>query len=152
LGLRAPTATLVVDANIVIREALGSARRSLIRPVAERRLLVTTVRATEEVAGVLGDAKRRGFAGIEAATRAFGSIDIIHPDVSADLVDEAAEALRLAAASRNGSARDAHLLALAWALDADIWSHDRDFAGTGWPSWYNGNLLAALTAGAAAIP
>lgn len=44
----------------------------------------------------------------------------------------------------NGSVRDAHILALAWTLDADIWSHDRDFAGTGWPSWSNGNLRASL--------
>lgn len=36
------------------------------------------------------------------------------------------------------------VLACAWLLDADIWSHDRDFAGTGWPSWSNANLLRVL--------
>ena len=45
-----------------------------------------------------------------------------------------------AVASRNGSTADAHLLACAWAFDADLWSHDRDFAGTGWASWSNANL------------
>lgn len=59
-------------------------------------------------------------------------------------LEEAAVTLRLAVASRNASPRDAHILALAWALDADIWSHDRDFAGTGWPSWSSVNLRAAL--------
>jgi predicted nucleic acid-binding protein len=53
-------------------------------------------------------------------------------------------ALRNAPASRNGSVTDAHLLALAWTLDADLWSHDRDFAGTGWPSWSTSNLLTAV--------
>jgi hypothetical protein len=50
----------------------------------------------------------------------------------------------LAPASRNGSSSDAHVLALAWLAEADIWSHDRDFAGTGWPSWSSANLRAAL--------
>jgi hypothetical protein len=31
-----------------------------------------------------------------------------------------------------------------WLAEADIWSHDRDFAGTGWPSWSTANLRAAL--------
>ena len=43
-----------------------------------------------------------------------------------------------------GSTADAHVPSLAWTLDADIWSHDRDFAGTGWPSWSSANLRAAL--------
>lgn len=58
--------------------------------------------------------------------------------------------LRHAVASRNGSVADAHLLALAWLPEADIWSHDRDFAGTGWPSWSSANLVPAL--GAAVAP
>ncbi|SFU60870.1 PIN domain-containing protein [Methylobacterium sp. 174MFSha1.1] len=62
----------------------------------------------------------------------------------AELLPEAARVLSDAVASRNGSASDAHVLACAWLLDADIWSHDRDFAGTGWPSWSNANLLRAL--------
>jgi predicted nucleic acid-binding protein len=59
-------------------------------------------------------------------------------------VPEAVRVLTEAVASRNGSTSDAYLLACAWLLDADIWSHDRDFAGTGWPSWSNANLLRAL--------
>ena len=59
-------------------------------------------------------------------------------------LEEAGEVLRLAVPSRNGSMGDAHILALAWSFDADIWSHDRAFAGTGWPSWSNANLRAAL--------
>jgi len=66
------------------------------------------------------------------------------------LLAEAADVLRNAVASRNGSVNDAHILALAWTYDADIWSHDRDFAGTGWPSWSSANLAAALAAEAGA--
>jgi predicted nucleic acid-binding protein len=66
-----------------------------------------------------------------------------------DVLEEAARMLKNAVASRNGSPADAHLLAVAWIYKADIWSHDRDFAGTGWPSWSSANLLAALEASAA---
>jgi predicted nucleic acid-binding protein len=40
-------------------------------------------------------------------------------------------ALRDTAASRNGAIRDAHVLALARCVEADVWTTDRDFAGTG---------------------
>ena len=62
----------------------------------------------------------------------------------AALVVDAARALLLGPPSRDGKTTDAHILALAWSADADIWSHDRDFAGTGWPSWSSANLRAAL--------
>jgi len=52
--------------------------------------------------------------------------------------------LRDAVGSRNGSTKDAHVLALAWEVLADIWSADRDFAGTGVASWSTPNLLRAL--------
>ena len=54
-------------------------------------------------------------------------------------------ALRDAVASRNGSTRDAHVLALAWSADADIWTTDRDFAGTGVATWSTPNLMRSLT-------
>jgi predicted nucleic acid-binding protein len=56
----------------------------------------------------------------------------------------AAIALRDSIPSRNGSTNDAHILALAWSANAEIWSHDRDFAGTGVASWSTLNLLTAL--------
>jgi predicted nucleic acid-binding protein len=65
-------------------------------------------------------------------------------DVGTTDLEDAQIALRNAVASKNCSTNDAHLLALAWTVDADLWSHDRDFAGTGWPSWSTANLMAAL--------
>ncbi len=70
-----------------------------------------------------------------------------HYDVS---LASAADVLLNAPASRNGSVKDAHVLALAWTYESDIWTHDRDFAGTGWPSWSSANLVAALSDEAAA--
>jgi hypothetical protein len=52
--------------------------------------------------------------------------------------------LKDAVPSRNGSIKDAHVLALAWSVEADIWSTDRDFAGTGIATWSTPNLMRAL--------
>lgn len=71
-------------------------------------------------------------------------LDVPSPERYEHGIAEATDTLRNAVASRNGSMSDAHILALAWTYEADIWSHDRDFAGTGWPSWSNANLAAAL--------
>ena len=59
---------------------------------------------------------------------------------------EAIRALRRAPATGNGSTSDAHILAAAWALDSDIWTHDRDFAGCGVATWSSANLWAAIMA------
>ena len=53
-------------------------------------------------------------------------------------------ALRDAVPSRNGSTRDAHVLALAWSVEADVWTTDRDFAGAGIASWSTPNMMRAL--------
>lgn len=81
---------------------------------------------------------------LEDAAALLELLDAPSADRYKHLLVDAADALRNAVASRNGSASDAHVLALAWTYDADIWSHDRDFAGTGWPSWSSANLAAAL--------
>ena len=63
-----------------------------------------------------------------------------------DLIERCALALEEAVPSRNGSTRDAHVLALAWCLDADIWTTDRDFAGTGVATWSTPNLMRGFAA------
>ena len=60
-------------------------------------------------------------------------------------LSDAERSLREAVASHNGSTGDAHILALAWQADADIWTSDRDFAGTGVATWSTPNLMRALT-------
>ncbi len=72
------------------------------------------------------------------------SMDVAAAASVADQIEEAERTLKHAVPSRNGSVNDAHMIALAWATDADIWSTDRDFAGTGVASWSTPNLLRAL--------
>lgn len=82
--------------------------------------------------------------------RALSAIEVVERGKYAVNLAAAERSLLLAPASRNGSISDRHVLALAWTYGADIWSHDRDFAGTGWPSWSSANLAAALNEEAAA--
>lgn len=144
MSLRSPSRTLIVDANIVVSVAIGLRSRPAFNEVQARRSLWTSERACQEmlrrVSGLAGKVERAS----DVATQVLHLISIADERLYRARLDEAEHVLRLAVPSRNGSVRDAHILALAWTLDADIWSHDRDFAGTGWPSWSNANLRAAL--------
>ncbi|AWN45608.1 hypothetical protein DK419_04120 [Methylobacterium terrae] len=141
---RPPSAVIIVDANIILSVALGRRSRPTFEIIQARRELVTSTRSVEEVVGVLRDLK-----GVRETMTAqteviLRDLAIVEASAYAEHLPEAARVLSQAVASRNGSTSDAHVLACAWLLDADIWSHDRDFAGTGWPSWSNANLLCAL--------
>ena len=142
--MRAPASRLVVDANILIAAARGRSADA-VRTVAGQLALITTDRAMEE-------ASRRLVLGMKRP-ELIGVLDLLAQSFErfsaatlADGIPMAQRVLRDAAASRNGSTDDAHLLTLAWALDADIWSTDRDFAGTGVATWSTPNLLRALKA------
>ncbi|MGX7708113.1 PIN domain-containing protein [Methylobacterium sp. Gmos1] len=141
---RPPSPIIVVDTNIILSVALGRRSRPAFEIIRARRELVTSARSVEEVLGVLHDLKgvrETMTAQTEAILR---DLAVVEAAAYAKYSPEAAHVLSHAVASRNGSTSDAHVLACAWLLDADIWSHDRDFAGTGWPSWSNANLLRAL--------
>jgi predicted nucleic acid-binding protein len=145
-----PSSIIAVDSNILLSAILGQRTRSAIDRVSSQRELIVSREGVMEVTTVLMrlDLKARAW---EAMVQdQLSLLQIVEPDIYSHLQDSAASALRNAPASRNGSDRDAHLLALAWLYDADIWSHDRDFAGTGWPSWSSANLAATLTAPAGA--
>lgn len=143
---RPPSPVLVVDANVLLAAALGERTASALGMAASHRVLTTSRRAAEEALGVARHLSRRARGAEEAVAGVLGLVAAAADEVTAGRTDRAAEVLRLAVPSRNGSAADAHLLALAWTLDADVWSGDRDFAGTGWPSWSTANLVAALAA------
>jgi predicted nucleic acid-binding protein len=68
-------------------------------------------------------------------------INVIPIAALAPLLAQSEIALRDAVASRNGSTKDAHVLALAWSVEADIWTSDRDFAETGVATWSTPNLM-----------
>ncbi len=147
--VRSPTAILIVDANIILRAVMGRSFGQLLPAATDRRTIRTTHRAMREIYGVM---RGRGLADalhVAALARTMTFVTVEPAAAYEALEEKAANVLCEAPQSRNGSTNDAHILALAWALDADIWSHDRDFAGTGWPSWSSANLAAALAAEAA---
>jgi hypothetical protein len=74
-------------------------------------------------------------------------IAIVPLSTLAAYLPRAQSVLRDSVPSRNGSTADAHILALVWAVDADVWSHDRDFAGTGVGSWSTLNLVRTIGEG-----
>jgi len=72
------------------------------------------------------------------------------PEVALEsMIARCEETLGNAVASGNGSVRDAHVLALAWSIDGDIWTTDRDFAGTRVATWSTLNLMRGLADAAA---
>lgn len=146
---RKPSPALVVDANILLSALKGRKTWGRLRVVGVARAVVATERARDEVLRVL-DRLQASQAEIRSAHTLLAEIEICPAGDYEPLVDRAAAFLARAPASRTGSTADAHILALAWTLDADIWSHDRDFAGTGWPSWSSANLIDALAGEAAA--
>ena len=136
------SAAIVVDANILVSAVLGSGTGACLDRIAGQRSLITSEAAFHEASRVVGHIRPQDLPVLEAL------LDLVTivatDDVGPADLEEARTILRNAVASKNGSTSDAHLLALAWTVDADLWSHDRDFAGTGWPSWSTANLMAAL--------
>lgn len=144
---RPPSARIIMDSNILISAVLGSRSMRSIARVASIRALLTSVQAQAEARETIRRVAPHPAKSLAAAAKLFLFVQVEdQPEAAAP---EAANILRNAPASRNGSTKDAHLLALAWYYDADIWSHDRDFAGTGWPCWSSANLVAALAEPAA---
>lgn len=141
---RKPSADLIVDANIVLGMVLGARNRSTWRQAQAHRRLLMSVEAVTEVMTVASHMLDRLPTAVKRAEELIELLNVPSADRYDAVLDAARIMLRNAPASRNGSDKDAHILALAWSCDADIWSHDRDFAGTGWPSWSSANLAAAL--------
>ncbi|TCR60655.1 PIN domain-containing protein [Bosea sp. BK604] len=139
-----PSEALIVDANVILSAVLGFRSRPLLEKVSARRALITSVDVSDEVRRVLVRLDPGAPVLGEIAGAILNSIELVEAVRYGDNIAGAESRLRNATASRNGSTDDAHILALAWTYDADIWSHDRDFAGTGWPSWSSANLAAAL--------
>lgn len=139
--MRPPPGILVVDTAILIAALLGRSS-TVLGLVAQRAILVTSDRAVEK-------ARRRIELGLrrpDLLPALEGLVETIEIFAAEQLssVESAAAALRDSVPTRNAAATDAHILALAWDADADIWSHDRDFAGTGVASWSTINLVRAL--------
>jgi predicted nucleic acid-binding protein len=140
--MRTPAPVLVVDAAVLVAAAFGRSARSILE-VQRRSVLVTTDRVVEEARRRIAlGAKRPDLVSI--VDRLVEHITVVSVEALAFLIDASELTLREAVASRNGSTRDAHVLALAWSVDADVWTTDRDFAGTGVATWSTPNLIRSL--------
>jgi predicted nucleic acid-binding protein len=142
--MRRPSTTIVIDAAILIAAVRGRSSGALLAAAASA-ILVTTDRVIQE-------ARRRIMLGlrrpelIEVLDELAESLTIVPVAALEPMLARCEETLRDAVPSRNGSERDAHVLALAWSVEADVWTTDRDFAGTGVASWSTPNLIRAFAA------
>ncbi len=141
--MKAPSADLVIDTNIFLAAAAGRASRQRLSQISRQRGLIYTQATLVEFQHVIKVVPKfsvflheHGFLTDYA--------NLVDEESYLPRIEHAEAVLRNAPASKNGSIRDAHILACAWVYEADIWSHDRDFAGCGWPSWSTANLVAAL--------
>jgi predicted nucleic acid-binding protein len=145
--MKPPSTTLVLDAAILISAVLGRSAGALLF-ARQACALVTTDRVLEE-------ARRRVALGLKrpellALINDLAEAITVVPAVALEpIMADCEEALRDAVASRNGSVRDAHVLALARSVEGDIWTTDRDFAGAGVATWSTPNLMRGLAAAAA---
>ena len=140
--MRAPTSTLVVDAAVLVAAARGRSSGALLE-AGRSASLVTTDRVVHE-------ARRRIELGLRRPELLaiidglLAEMTVVPVAALTPVLAESEIALRDAVASRNGSIRDAHVLALARSVEADIWTTDRAFAGTGVASWSTPNLMRGL--------
>jgi predicted nucleic acid-binding protein len=148
--MKPPSSTLVLDAAILISAVLGRSAGAIM--FARRAAaLVTTDRVLEE-------ARRRLDLGLKRPELLAliddlaAAITVVPVAALEPIIARCEETLRDAAASRNGSIRDAHVLALAWSIEGDIWTTDRDFAGAGVATWSTPNLMRGLLAAEAYAP
>jgi len=142
--VRAPSSTLVVDTAILISAVLGKTAEAILL-VQETHVLATTDRALQEAQRRIELGLRRPEL-LAVIDDVAAGITVVPVASVAWLLPRCEAALRDAVASRNGSTRDAHILALAWSVESDIWTTDRDFAGTGVPTWSTPNLMRSLVA------
>lgn len=140
--MKAPSSTLVLDAAILISAALGRSAGAIML-AQQASVLVTTDR-------VLHEARRRLELGLkrpellELVDDLAAAMTVVPVAALEPVLARCEETLRDAVASRNGSTRDAHVLALAQSVDGDVWTTDRDFAGTGVATWSTPNLMRGL--------
>lgn len=142
--MKAVSSTLVVDAAILVSALLGRQTGALLEAVRLCRLATTDRVVLEVSRRVELGLKRPELLSVLDAILA--EMAVVPVATLGDDLRRAEIVLRDSVPSRTGSITDAHVLALSWAVDGDIWTHDRDFAGAGVASWSSANLMRALRA------
>jgi predicted nucleic acid-binding protein len=142
--MKAPSSTLVLDAAVLIAAARGRSSGAVLM-AGRAAALVTTDRVVHE-------ARRRIALGLKRSDllvivdALVAEMTVVPVAALTPILRRSEIVLRDAVASRNGSIKDAHVLALAWSVEADIWTTDRDFAGSGVATWSTPNLMRGLAA------
>lgn len=144
--MRAPASTLVVDAAVLVAAARGRSSGALLE-AARSAALVTTDRVVHETRRRIELGLRRPEL-LAIIDGLLAEMTVVPAAAFTPVLAESEIALRDAVASRNGSIRDAHVLALALSVEADVWTTDRDFAGTGVASGSTPNLMRGLASAA----
>lgn len=148
--MKAPAPILAVDAAVLVAAVCGTSTGA-IRQADRMARLITTDRAVAEARRRIVFGMRRPEI-VPVLDALLANFTIVSIALLAKDLPRGEIVLRDAVPSRNGSVKDAHMIALAWSYDADIWSPDRDFAGTGVASWSTPNLLGGFAlSGAASI-
>jgi predicted nucleic acid-binding protein len=127
---------LVLDANILIRAVLGPRARNIILENADRTAFFAPEVAYADARRYLPElATRRGL-GDEAAVQSLVVLDGFEAVVLA-VAEETYEVARVDAEARleGRDLDDWPILATAMVLDCPIWTEDKDFFGTGVPTW-----------------
>ena len=140
--MKAPSSTLVLDAAVLVAAVRGRSSGAVLQ-AARAASLVATDRVVHEARQRIDLGLKRPEL-LDILDALIAEVTVVPVAALADHLGQSEIALRDAVASRNGSIRDAHVLALAWSVDADIWTTDRDFAGTGVATWSTPNLMRGL--------
>lgn len=148
--MRAPSASLVVDAAVLVAAVRGRTSGA-IRLAQTVAMLLTTDRVVQEARRRIELGLRRPDL-LDVLNELLDQITIFPVAALEPLLEESETVLRQGVASGNGSTRDAHVLALARDMDADIWTTDRDFAGTGVATWSTPNLIRGFAIAGAEPP
>ena len=132
-GMGALARPLVLDANILVRAALGPRARGIVeRYAADMGLFVPAFCVDEAREHLPGIVRKRGWDAapiMVALDAALEMLQVVDASMYADTMDEALARLG------NRDPDDAHVLALALTLACPIWTEDRDFFGTGVATW-----------------
>jgi len=128
---------IVLDANIIIRAALGRQTRSLIARYGAEVLMVAPQVAYDDAArhlpGILATAKHLTAEEVAEAEAYLSKLPEVVLPIPVDFYSDHLPEANRRIADRDSD--DAHILATALWLDCPIWTQDQDFFGVGVPIW-----------------
>lgn len=127
------TSIIILDANILIRAVLGEKVRNLIITNADKVNFFTPDVCMHDATKYLPMIFEKRSLPLDPALEVLSSLkyllQIVEENIYQDFVDEAK--LRL----KNRDYRDWPVVATALTFSSPIWTEDKDFFGTGIPTW-----------------